>query len=403
MLLRRPRCADRAGTLVLMLLAWGLLVFRLDEVPPGFQHDQTFSSLDAMQVLGGHYPIYFPDNFGRGPLFMYSVAGIFRLTGGHWVWSLHFTAVVWGMLALATTILLARRYVPRGAALFVASLMVGSFWFLLAARLGVESISLLPLATAMAYCLGRGLTQHSWPQLMLGGILGGIANYTYLASRMLYLLAPLLLAYLLLSALWEKVERKDLLGLSLSFGLTIGISSPLLIYLLSHPAANVDRQDRTTQWRSESGHERRHRPAPGQFVGHCACDPLERILCSTLPIQRAGPTGTAASLGTVLDRRLDSDPGASRERHNFVLLVSLWLGLLPSLLTGADALYMRSICALPLLFILVGRGRGPYRRALRPFRARFTLSQGLFIQQILPAEHGCLLRFAGRAAGLAPH
>ncbi len=350
----RPRFVERTGSLALMLAAWGVLLFRLNEVPPGFQHDQTFSTLDAMQVLGGHYPIYFPDNFGRGPLFMYSAAGIFRLTGSHWVWSLHFTAVAWGMLALATTLALARRYVPPAATLFLAALMAGSFWFLLAARLGVESIALLPLATAMLYLIDRGLARRSWPLLALSGVVGGIANYTYLAARALYALPPLLLIYLLAR---DRSRRhgKDLLGLFLSFGATVVVSGPLLLYLRGQ-GATAD--GRLGQLSGALGHIAHGNAGP--FLANF-WDTLRGVLwtgSSALPYQYNVPGRPALGpvwavcliIGLVLTLARAGDT------HDFVLLAGLGMGLLPSLLTGADALYMRSICALPLLFILVGRG-----------------------------------------------
>ena len=194
----------RLGALGLLIFAWSLLLFQLNEVPPGFQHDQMFSARDAMQVVNGDFPIYFASNFGRGPLFMYSAAGVFLLTSGHYVWSLHFTAVIWAMLGLATTVSLARRFLPYAAALFAAALMATSFWFLLAGRLGVESIALLPLATAMFYFLDRGLSRHRLLDFALAGICGGIANYTYLASRTLYLVAPLLAGCVIASLMWQK-------------------------------------------------------------------------------------------------------------------------------------------------------------------------------------------------------
>jgi len=424
----RPGFVERTGSLTLMLAAWGILLFRLNEVPPGFQHDQTFSALDAMQVLGGHYPIYFPDNFGRGPLFMYSAAGIFRLTGGHWVWSLHFTAVVWGMVALATTLLLARRYVPPAAALFLASLMAGSFWFLLAARLGVESISLLPLATAMLYCLDRGLARHSWPLLALGGVLGGIANYTYLASRALYALAPLLLVYLLLhvqashsvagsvilsgcasrpaprrAASEESVSAppkgllvsaparprtrshgKDLLGLLLSFGATVVVSGPLLLYLRGQ-GATAD--GRLGQLSGSLGQLARGDAGP-LLAG--IWDTVRAILwagSNALPYQYNVPGRPA--LGPVwalcLIIGLVLTLARAGETHDFVLLAGLAVGLLPSLLSGADALYMRSICALPLLFILAGRGLWAVPAGLSAL-AR-TLRQALKAPDDAASEH----------------
>ncbi len=60
----------RLGALACLLLAWALLLWRLDDVPPGFQHDQMFDAQDALEVLAGRGRLYFPANFGREPLFM---------------------------------------------------------------------------------------------------------------------------------------------------------------------------------------------------------------------------------------------------------------------------------------------------------------------------------------------
>jgi hypothetical protein len=359
----RPSAIYRICTLLILLVAWGLLLLRLNQVPPGFQHDQTFSALDAMQIVDGHHPIYFPDNFGRGPLFMYSAAGVFQLAGGHYVWSVRFTAVMWAMLGLAMTIVLARRYLSEGASLFAVSLMAGSFWFLLAGRLGVESIALLPLATGMLYFLDRGLSEHSWTSLALAGILGGIANYTYLASRALYALPILMMAYSMLylvarrpiAARQRRLAGKDFAGLLLAFVLMLAVSGPLLSYLRSQPTTFDGRLGQLS-----SGISAALQGDLGPFFANI-WDTVRGILWRgsyALPYQYNVPGRPALQpvWAVCLLLGLGLAIARGRQRHEFALLAALAVSLAPSLLTGADALYMRAIATLPLLCILVARG-----------------------------------------------
>ena len=208
---RPPSKAFRLGVLVLLLAAWALLLFRLNDVPPGFQHDQMFNSLDALSIGSGRpaFPLYFPANFGREALGIYPVALIFKLAGGHFVWSLRFTSVLWGMAALSLTVVLAQRYMPRAAALVAGALLAGSFWFIFTTRLGLEPALLIALATGTIYFLSRGLANRTWRDFAAAGLLGGLAVHTYLASRGLFVLLALLLGYELLGWLLHRLRNKE--------------------------------------------------------------------------------------------------------------------------------------------------------------------------------------------------
>jgi Dolichyl-phosphate-mannose-protein mannosyltransferase len=347
----------------LILVAWALLLFRLNDVPPGFQHDQTFTSLDALDVLRGHFPIYFPANFGREPLFMYSVAGVFGVTGGHFVWSLRFTAVLWGMLGLATTVAFARRYLSAGAALVAAALMVTSFWFLMAARLGLEPIALLPLAMAYLYFLNRGLARPSLPSLTVAGLAGGLAIYTYLAARMLYLVIPLLLIYEAVA--WLRLRRsargktheetRRLIGLLLALAVMLVVSAPLLIYLLGHSATADGRVRELGGAIASAGR------GDLQPIFDTAFDTIRSILWAgskALPNHYNIPGRPVLQpiLAIFFLVGLVATVVRLRDRAEYLLVAALLLGVAPSLLTGADALYMRAIYILPILFILLARG-----------------------------------------------
>ena len=348
-----------------MLLAWGLLLWRLDAVPPGFQHDQTFQAADAIRVLGGWHPLYFPDNFGRDPFFIYWAAVVFGLTGGHYVWSLRFASVLCGILGVAVTMSVARRYLQPLGAMLAAALLAGSFGFLFAARLGLEPIALLLFATATFYFLTRALRiALASRAYAAAGLLSGAAIYTYLASRTLYAVPVLLLLYAGVSAWWARragqggagKSRNALIGPILTLVLMALVGAPLMLYISAHAGADgrvgelsggitaalkgnlqpilSTVWDTTVSilWRGSD-----LLPYQYNIPGRPVLQPVFAI-CLVL--------GIALTLLTV------------RRSQEFLLLAGLALGLAPSILTSADALYMRSVYTLPLLFILVVAGWG---------------------------------------------
>ncbi len=364
--------AIRLALIALLLAAWGLLLYRLDEIPPGFQHDQMFNTMDALDILQGHHRIYFPANFGREPLGMYLPAGVFTMVGDHFVWGLRFSTVMCGLLSLALTVALARRHLPAAVAWFAAALMAGSFWFLFAARLGLEPMVLLPLTTAMCYFLSRGMARSSVRDLALAGIAGGAGLYAYPAGRPLILMMPLLVLHrFVVDALERKragtskragarpaatlISEPMLRGLFLATLLMALIGAPLFVYIQTHPAVADARLGELQG------------PILAALRGDVA-PLLGTIREGVLSILWAGPDALPYQYN--IPGRPALQPILAcffllgltlvllgwRRPDEFVLLLGLLLGLLAVLLTGADALYVRGIVALPLLFILAARG-----------------------------------------------
>jgi hypothetical protein len=376
--MRYPKWA----ALILFGAAWLLLLYKLNEVPPGLQHDQVFDAVDAQRVLEGQFPIYFPANFGRNPAFIYSVAALFKLTQGHWVWSIRFASALWAMAGLALTLAFARLYLRPAAALFAAALMGGSLWFVFVGRLGLEPVSLLPLALAFLYLLARALRRPSIAVFALAGVFGGLANYAYLAARLLYAL-PVLLA-LHAGVVWLISNRdaqaaRRLAGLLASLLVMLAVSAPLLLHLQAHPAQADSRISelsgpvlaaargevgpllrnavdglRAVAWRGST-----MLPYQYNLPGRAALQPVWAVLFVI---------GLAATLPRL------------RNPRKFLLLAALGLGLAPSLLTGGDALAMRGMVALPLLFILAARGAevlcGIARHLLKAPASRGVVTRG---------------------------
>jgi hypothetical protein len=63
-----------AVLLAIMVLGGALRFYQVGAVPPGLYQDEAYNGLDALNILAGSHPIYFPANNGREPFYMYAAA-----------------------------------------------------------------------------------------------------------------------------------------------------------------------------------------------------------------------------------------------------------------------------------------------------------------------------------------
>jgi hypothetical protein len=355
----------------LLLAAWAMLLHRLDAVPPGFQHDQMFNTFDALEALSGRLRLYYPANFGREPLGIYFGALGLGIAEGHHVWGLRFGTVIAGMLALAATFSLAMRYLSAWGSLLAAGLLAGSFWFVFTARLGLEPMLVVPLAASAFYLMHRGLFRSATRDLALAGVPAAAGVYTYLAGRVLYLLAPMLLLHEVCAA-WLVGRRdgkvaaqehwRNVRGLALSSAVMLALTLPILWYVRTSatladqrlgelggpllaalqgdfsPVASKALEAALALMWSGSTAIPYHYNIPGRPV----MQPLLALLFLL---------GLASTVWYWI-----RPPQHVARSGEFLLLVGLALGIMPVVLTGADALHMRGVVALPLLFLLAARG-----------------------------------------------
>ena len=62
-------------------VAAGIRFYRLADFPPGLHYDEAFHQVEAVSILQGYRPIYFPENMGMDPLHIYLIAWLYRLVG----------------------------------------------------------------------------------------------------------------------------------------------------------------------------------------------------------------------------------------------------------------------------------------------------------------------------------
>jgi 4-amino-4-deoxy-L-arabinose transferase-like glycosyltransferase len=186
----------------LLLLAWGLRLCYLEEVPPGWRDDELIN-IHALsnQLLEGQFPVYYLGASGHEPLYHHLHAGVHALFGFN-VLSGHILSVAFGLLSIALTYALARRLFPgeRAIAVVASAALATSFWSLMYSRTAIRHISLPPFALATIYVFWRQMdaersTLAGWG---LVGLLLAATLYTYTASRLLPVLFVGFMGYLAL-------------------------------------------------------------------------------------------------------------------------------------------------------------------------------------------------------------
>jgi 4-amino-4-deoxy-L-arabinose transferase-like glycosyltransferase len=167
--------------LVTLAAAW-LRWWQLPDLPPGFWYDEAYNAMDEPMI---HY-------FGALSMVMFGAKPYtFRLV-----------AVFAGVLTVA---LMYRWLVTffaddpdrRWLALIAATGLAFSFWHVAMSRIGFRAILFPFIVILTAYFFWYGLTNRSLIYFVLAGVALGVAQYTYLAARLL----PLVFGFFALAAL----------------------------------------------------------------------------------------------------------------------------------------------------------------------------------------------------------
>ena len=105
--------------MAVLLVATALRLTALGDVPPGLYHDEAYHGLDALDILRGHFSLYFPANNGREPMFLYLVALSVGLLGKS-PYALRLVSVPIGILTVAATAAMGKALFSRRVGLLSA-------------------------------------------------------------------------------------------------------------------------------------------------------------------------------------------------------------------------------------------------------------------------------------------
>jgi 4-amino-4-deoxy-L-arabinose transferase-like glycosyltransferase len=245
--------------LLITLLAAFFRLYKIDSLPPGDGHDPAYYGVDALAVLRGERPIFFPGLFGgREPLFSYLVAACYAVLGAVGPLGIHVASALVGILTVPAVYLVAEEMFASEEGLLrawggpLAALAVAvSYWHLNWCRYALRVI-LVPLFAALVfYFLWRGLRRGSRRAFAGCGFFLGLSMYTYQAARLLPVLVPL--GFLLV--LWRRrsVSKEDLVNFAIVVAVAAIVFAPLGDYFLQHPGRFTRRIEQTLMLEENQG------------------------------------------------------------------------------------------------------------------------------------------------------
>lgn len=236
--------SSRASHLIILMLtfmAFGLRIWRLEEVPPGWRDDELINSLVISQkVLDGDIGLYYPDASGHEALY-HALNALMLSLFGPGIFGIRWLSVILGTVTVPITWQVGRRIFGPFAGLAAAAALSLSFWSLMYSRIGLRHVLIPPLIAAAVLFFWRGMRNSSdndgprfnHGQFLWAGLAAGLAFYTYFAARGLPLILLAFCAYLWF---FDRTRlKKRLYGIALTFGTMFLLALPLLFTLGSQP------------------------------------------------------------------------------------------------------------------------------------------------------------------------
>lgn len=236
-----------------VLVAFGMRVFGLWELPPGLGWDEAYYAKDAASVLNGVFLPFYPDNFGREGLFIIAAAPFVAIFG-HDPMAVRLPAAFFGVLSVAAIFPLGRRLFRRALpakadsiALAAAMLAAASLWMVASNRIGWRANIFPFLLAAAGYWFWRAFEDRRPRDWAWAGFTFGLMQYTYSAGRAL---PPIIPGF---AILWLLVQG-DIAGIFRRwrewtvFGIAmVAVLLPLLFYAALYPADFFSRQTRLAE------------------------------------------------------------------------------------------------------------------------------------------------------------
>ncbi len=222
-----------------------LRLIALGSHPYGLYQDEAVNGLDAVRVLEGYHPLYFPANNGREPLFIYLMAGTVGLFG-RTALGVRAAAALLGIATLAAAYLLGAAWGGKRVGGLSAAILAVTLWHVHLSRVGFRAVA-LPLFSALALGLGAvGLRRRNRWAMVGAGLAWGLSFYTYIPARFTPLALGLMLLY---GWLWQRewlCERWRLLAWA--GGAALIVSLPLIGLTLRQPDLVLGRGGQVGIW-----------------------------------------------------------------------------------------------------------------------------------------------------------
>jgi 4-amino-4-deoxy-L-arabinose transferase-like glycosyltransferase len=225
--------------ILLLMLAAGLRVWQIDQVPPGLHHDEVINGEIVENDIFTSHPAIFYATGGREGLFHLTVAAALRFIGTSAI-GFRYAGFFWGMIGLAAIYALAKRLLGQRVALITLAFAAVSFWSIYEGRAATRSVSMIAVSAlaALAFFAAWQTPDRPRPRKwILAGAWLGLTLYTYIAARVIPGIFAILLIYLAITQ--RRAVRSAWRGLAVYAVTAAIVVAPLIVYLALQPAVDL--------------------------------------------------------------------------------------------------------------------------------------------------------------------
>jgi 4-amino-4-deoxy-L-arabinose transferase-like glycosyltransferase len=229
------RLISLACLIVILLIAFFLRTYNIENTPAGIYPDEAVNATDALNALKTHtFRLFYENNQGREGLFINLQALSLQLFGIS-VFALKFWSMIFGTLTILGIYLLAKEiWQKRSVALIAAYFTAVSFWAINFSRIGFRAIMMPFLLSFSFYFFFRGLRTKSFVSFALSGAIFALGLHTYIAFR----LAPLIFIFFLIGLILSYENFLKLYWRQAVVFVTCAfiVALPMFIYFYQHAA-----------------------------------------------------------------------------------------------------------------------------------------------------------------------
>ncbi len=218
---------------LIVILGFGLMSYRVADIPPGFHGDEGESGMQALQLLHGEVESLISVGWYHLPMMSFAWHAISMMLFGDTVFGLRMSSVIVGTLTLIPVYFLTRLLFNRTTALLATFLLAVSHPFFALNRLGINYTQTTLFEVATFYFLFRGLHSRKWWDFVASGLFMGAGLYLYYASR---LVPFIILGFLVLAGIANRrFLRAHWRGIAVLWLAAILIFAPMGLYFIQQP------------------------------------------------------------------------------------------------------------------------------------------------------------------------
>jgi len=217
----------------ILLVGLFFRIYNLSDHPFPWSGDEASVGIEGTRIISGEVTDFFATGWSGQPNWSFIPTALSILIFGKNFFAIRLVSAIEGTLAILCLYQLARELFGRRVAILAAGFLVAFSYHLQFSRIGVNNIMDSLTVCLALWLTTRAINKGRISDYFWGGLVSGLAFYTYVGSRLVLGLALFLLLYTVIRQ--RGFLRSKLIHLAIFFVSAILALTPLVYFFIRHP------------------------------------------------------------------------------------------------------------------------------------------------------------------------